>query len=127
MQSTQKERLRKFIDYTGLQDQDFAAKMDSSKQELRNWLSGKSMSMAKIKAMLDVYKELNSHWLLTGYGNMLNFDKEGNPIKEIHICSDPFCLSEKAQMKDSLFELQQQIIAAQQRELEWRKKGWILD
>jgi len=124
MQTSQKERIRKFIEHTGLNRTKFATKMESTRQELGNWLAGKPISTLKTKAMLKAFPELNGHWLLTGEGNML---LEATENCKAEICTEPFCLIEKAKLKDEVNDLLKEVMEYQRKELEWRKKGWIKD
>ena len=68
---TVKERLKEFIDFKKISDRAFCASIGGVSFNYVNSIR-KSIQPDKLKRITDVYPELNTRWLMTGDGEMLN-------------------------------------------------------
>ncbi len=77
------QRLKEFIDYKKIRVSTFEKSVGMSNAALVKPLrSGGSIGTDKLEKILKVYPELNSAWLLTGKGEMLNKPKGRKVYKE---------------------------------------------
>ena len=118
MEGTISQRLRRFIDYTGKTDKEFALQFNATKQEISNWLNGTKIGVIRIGELLKAYPELNSSWFLIGKGNMLNPEYKIE-IEQINHCNDILCINEKEKYRKLIEELNQKVIQLQQEKIEW--------
>lgn len=78
------ERIQKVIDYAGLNAKDFAIRIGvKTPQAIYDLLSGKTKSLSKnvYDKILSCYPEINDAWLLTGKGDILNYNNEASQPK----------------------------------------------
>jgi hypothetical protein len=122
MKSTMSDRLMAFIKHTGLRDNEFAKQIGSTKQEISNWKSGQRISLRRIGEMLEGFPALNGHWILTGKGNMLNTDEDGNFIQKPK-CDNPECISLIDNLESELKNVKEKIIQLQDEKIEWLEKN----
>ena len=71
-----KERLVEFLKYLGVGQDKFAKSVGLSRGYVNN--IGNNITMKTIGKILRTYPELNENWLLTGEGEMLNKNGQGN-------------------------------------------------
>jgi len=82
------QRLKEFIDYKKMSISAFEKSVGMSNASLAKPLnSGGSIGVDKLENILKVYPELNSAWLLTGAGEMLNKPKGKKIYPEAGITS----------------------------------------
>jgi len=71
-----KNRLRQFIEYTGVNNYTFEKKIGTSEGTIRRFFGDKNgLTVSTLSKISDFYPELNLDWLITGRGDML-FDEE---------------------------------------------------
>ncbi len=97
------ERLREFVQYTGLSESAFCQKVGFSNGFLgKVYKNNISIGVDKLIKILSVFPELNPIWLLTGIGEMiLNEEYKVSDAQEDYITSKP-------KMKSNLEELQKE-------------------
>lgn len=116
------DRLSVFIEHTGLKDNEFGKKFGASKSQISDWKSGKKISMNKLGDLLEVFSELNGHWLLTGEGKMLNTAANEVNEDEQDYCNDENCLKIIKKLRAENDELKKSIIQLQQEKIKWLEK-----
>lgn len=115
MKTLMHERLRAFIKYSGLSDVEFGRRFNSTGKEIGNWATGTAMNLGRMGDMLQAYPELNSNWLLTGFGDMLNeMDKNGVPVPRKPMTEEEYQLQ--------IAELQQKLLQLMEEKVDWLTK-----
>jgi phage repressor protein C with HTH and peptisase S24 domain len=76
-------KIRECFDYKS--NTEFAEKLGISPQNLNNWFKRETFDAEVIKSKLP---KINSEWLLTGFGNMLNLDGPTSEIINDHISAN---------------------------------------
>lgn len=96
-----KERVKQFIEYTGIEVRAFEVRCNLSNGFVNN--IGQSIREKSINNITEVYPDLNRYWLLTGEGSMLNSEK-ARPAKKIENNSN-----ELNELKERIKELEEVI------------------
>ena len=112
------ERLRSFIENTGLKDGEFGRKFSALPQEISNWTHGKKISIGKMSNMFEAYPELNAHWIITGEGNMLIAKGDNNEEPQTVYIS-PECRAIVDKLNDENKELTSLVIELQKEKIDW--------
>lgn len=115
------DRLRSFIQSTGLNDSEFAKKIGATRQQVSDWKNGRAIPLGRISDMIDCFPEFNSHWLLSGQGNMVSGLEKTGEGEAINCCLDPVCIQEREHLKQKIDELKEQIIQIQRENIECLK------
>ena len=77
-------RIQAYMEYKGLNDNQITKAANLSNGLIgKAKKTGKALTSVNIEKILNAYPELNSEWLLTGRGNMLNKDAEPNANAEL--------------------------------------------
>ena len=81
-------RIRKFIDYKNISNNEFGRKIGHSSAQVTQMLTHeKNFGIDKLLKIISNYPDINPNWLLTGKGNMLlthtTFHKSDKPVAEI--------------------------------------------
>lgn len=124
------DRLRMVINYTGLNDSEFAKKMKASKSTVSDWANGrKPIPAPRIVRMLEIVPEINGDWFMTGEGNMIKEGMAKSNTDEV-TCNDPNCIKliEKLNKKINeqnkrQAESDKMIIQLQKEKIEWLQSG----
>lgn len=120
MELTLQQRLRKFINDTGLSDKEFAERIGCSKQELSNWLHGTKIGLNRIVKISEVWPEFDVGWFITGKESGSENNKE-HKKKAINDNSDN--AGEVIDLYKALSEHQKTIIELQSEKIEWLIKN----
>lgn len=116
---TMSERLRAFIEHTGLSISDFGKRIGATKQQVSDWVGGRPIPMARLKLIVDQFSELNTHWLISGNGNMILGKSSSVSESAIQNCSDPECRAEIDRLKIEIEEKNSLIIQLQNEKIKW--------
>jgi transcriptional regulator with XRE-family HTH domain len=117
------KRLQLFIQSTGLQDNEFARKINATKQLVSDWKNGKPIPLSRISSIIEVFQNLNSHWLISGNGNMLLEGTVSDGYINTNLCTDPVCLKQRDELQRKLNERTEQLFILQQEKIEWLQKN----
>lgn len=82
MEGSVNQRIRLFIDYLGINDNQFAKNICITQSVIASMFSRKTEPSTKvITAILNAYTNLSAEWLLRGEGNMIKSEKLYDPTK----------------------------------------------
>lgn len=82
MEGSVNQRIRLFIDYLGINDNQFAKNICITQSVIASMFSRKTEPSTKvITAILNTYANLSAEWLLRGEGNMIKHEKSYNSEK----------------------------------------------
>ena len=77
-------RIKKYIDYKGVNNSTFEKEVGMSNGSFASQLkNNKTIGVDKLENILKIYPEINPDWLLTGNGSMLKFENEKTEQKNI--------------------------------------------
>lgn len=77
-----KDRIVTFIESEGITPAEFADQIGIQRSSLSHVLNGRNNpGFSFIQKILTTYPKINSRWLITGDGNMLNDNEQSKPIK----------------------------------------------
>lgn len=100
------QRLRLFLDYLGIEQQELANTMKISKQVVSNAVNGKTKYPKSdfLIQLIEGYPGINLHWLLMGEGEMFveNTTTNTQLVYELK--------SKNEQLKNDLLDAQQKVI-----------------
>ena len=115
------DRLRLFIDHTGLKDYEFGQKIGANKQFISDWTHGKKIPLTKIGDMLRVFPELNARWFLTGIGEMLNYKNGEIPVSKnkLTLTREKHTDKEFEELQSENKELLKKLVELQQEKINW--------
>lgn len=119
---TMSDRLGDFIKSSGLTDKEFSKKIGATRQQLSDWKHGRPIPLGRLSDIIEAFPVFNSHWLLSGHGQMLNEFDGKEKVEQLNTCSDPFCVHEREVMKSDLDKLKQEIISLQKEKIAWLEK-----
>ena len=78
------ERLKIFVEYLAISNIDFAESIGVSRQQYEGWINQNvKVPVHCLIQIAQVYKEINTRWLLTGEGIMLVREGVGEGVKEV--------------------------------------------
>lgn len=83
MECSVNQRIRLFIDYLGINDNQFAKNICITQSVIASMFSRKTEPSTKvITAILNTYANLSAEWLLRGEGNMIKHENANETIHE---------------------------------------------
>ena len=115
MKNTVNERFKIFFEYLKIKNEEFAENIEANPKEASNWKKTTKIPLERLKVILLRYPQLNSRWLITGEGTMLEprYHQHDNPYtandySTIHPtipqrrCNDPGCNAEFVKLNDEI-------------------------
>lgn len=114
MKNTVNERFKIFFESLKIKNEEFAENIEAHPKEASNWKKTTKIPLERLKTILLRYPQLNSRWLITGEGAMIetNYQQHDNrysandspqppPITQRR-CSDPGCNAELVKLNDEI-------------------------
>lgn len=113
MKNTVNERFKIFFESLKIKNEEFAENIEANPKEASNWKKTTKIPLERLKVILLRYPQLNSRWLITGEGTMLEpryhqhdypytaNDQPQPPIPQRR-CNDPGCNAELAKLNDEI-------------------------
>lgn len=82
------ERIKELIARKEMSETSFAKLIGVSQRTLNNYMNGRTPSLEVLDAILSVFPEVSSEWLLRGEGKMLKSDINENKTSPINVDGD---------------------------------------
>ena len=114
MKNTVNERFKIFFESLKIKNEEFAENIEANPKEASNWKKTTKIPLERLKVILLRYPQLNSRWLITGEGTMLEskYQQHDNqyfsndsplppPITHRR-CNDPGCNAELKKLNDEI-------------------------
>jgi hypothetical protein len=79
METTVKERIKLFLQYLNIGQNNFESKVGWSNGYINNT---KNISADKLKPVTNEYPQLNLNWLITGKGEMIDLSFQSDPAEQ---------------------------------------------
>lgn len=77
------DRIKEYIDFKNISIRAFEISCGFSNGSFASQLKNrKTMGIDKVENILNIYKDINGHWLITGNGEMIRSEKYGLEVKE---------------------------------------------
>lgn len=114
MKNTVNERFKIFFESLKIKNEEFAENIEANPKEASNWKKTTKIPLERLKVILLRYPQLNSRWLITGEGTMLEprYHQHDNPYTandptipppiQQRRCNDPGCNAEFVKLNDEI-------------------------
>lgn len=114
MKSTLNQRLKEYLEYNRISPPDFYKTLGITRMDYSGWVNeGRSISISKVQAILELYQDMNARWFLLGEGTMSErYEDESSGSGDMKYIDCPQCDARQEQidiLKDQIDNLKDHI------------------